>query len=200
MEPLLQAILYRNTCPSAARLLDYHLGRLMGSEAEALANHLIRCRFCTQEVHALSVTDLEAVVAPTQVDRWQQLLTRLRELVPTGPLLPALGQLTPATAALRSGAPSEELHIYQAEEYRISLASNKSQADASSGIEGSVIHQGDPSQVLAAVVYLLQGETVVAQGALDEFGLFTFPDCTPGSYTLLLQFPTHSIWIQEFNV
>lgn len=200
MEALLQAILYRNVCPSAERLLDYHLGRLALPEAEALTNHLTRCRFCTQELDALGATDLEAVVVPARVDHWQRLLARLRELVPTGPILPALGQLTPATTALRSGAPGEALRIYNAGEYRISLAANISQADASNGLEGSVIHQSDPTQRLAAVVYLLQDETVVAQSPLDEFGLFTFADCTPGAYTLLLQFSTHSIWIQEFNV
>lgn len=200
MEPLLQAILYRNTCPSAERLLDYHLGGLALPEAEALTNHLTRCRFCAQELDALGATDLEAVVVPARVDHWQRLLTRLRELVPTGPILPALGQLTPATAALRSGAPGEELRIYNAGEYRISLAINTAQADTGSALEGSVIHQSDPAQRLIAVVYLLQDETTVAQSSLDEFGLFVFPTCPSGAYTLLLQFPTHSIWIQELNV
>lgn len=201
----LAALLYRANCPSAETLLDYGLGLLAPARQPEVYAHLATCPHCTAEVHDLAQIEGAAESGAVEQSPAAEWLDRLRTLFPDRPVLDALFQPPTAPAlALRGEStetrPEQQL-IYRADTYRLSISiAPPGPNSISHQVEGSVIDEQDPAHALSGRVHLLQDETPVQQVDIDEFGYFSLSNIPPEQYTLLVELPRHSLWIQTLSV
>lgn len=204
MESLLNAIYYRNLCPSSTQLLDYHLGLLASADERAVRTHVELCPHCAADVRQLFELGLEEQPAAVAVSQRQSLLDRLRQLVPNRPLLPAFIQPVTSTPALRSGG-IDDMRVFLSGDLRVTIAVNR-MANAAS-LECSVLDQEHPYTPPTGIAILIDETRLfdeinksASQQPLDEYGLFTFTPVNAGSYTLLLQLPAQNIYVHNVLV
>ncbi len=201
MEALLEAVLYRQSCPTAEQLLDYHLGLLANAVDAQLRTHIELCTHCTVDLGDLMQIDRELQPAATQAKQQSSLLRRLQELIPNLALLPGLLQQPLALPALR-GAESDELRIYTAGDYRLSLSFQRTSSNVLLTIEGNLLNASEPSQSPTGQVHLLQHDSndLLATQPLDDFGLFSFNALQPNTYVLAIELEAKTILISDVVV
>lgn len=201
MEALLQAVLYRHTCPTAEELLDYHLGNLTGTADEALRRHVELCPHCTADLRDLVQLELESQPSATHAAQRTHLLQRLRQWLADLPLIPLLPQAAVSLPTLR-GDETPDTRIFESDAYRLAISVIRISSSTSVTLEGNLIDQNDPLQTPNGEVQLVRyedGEPIASQ-TLDDFGLFTVTSVPSATYSLLIKLPTHSIWLPEFSV
>ncbi|MFN8441653.1 MAG: hypothetical protein U0175_12820 [Caldilineaceae bacterium] len=201
MEALLQAVLYRHTCPTAEELLDYHLGNLTGTADEAVRRHVEICPHCTADLRDLIQLEFESQPNVTQTRQRTQLLQRMRQWLADLPLIPLLPQAAISLPTLRSGE-TPDTRIFESDAYRLAISVIRTPSSSSVTLEGNLIDQNDPLQTPSGEVQLVRYEDgePIASETLDDFGLFTVAAVPSATYSLLIKLPTHSIWLPEFSV
>lgn len=201
MEALLEAVFYRQSCPTSEQLLDYHLGLLASAIDTQLRAHIELCPHCTSDLRSLMQIGLEAQPAPSQAAQRSSLLRRLQQLIPNLALLPGVLQQPMALPALR-GAESDILRIFTAGDYRLSLSIQRTPASPTITLEGNLLDPGDPSQSPVGKVHLLQAVSneLLATQALDDFGLFSFSALPPNTYILAIELARQTILLPEITL
>lgn len=196
MEALLDAVLYRQSCPTAAQLLDYHLGLLAGNLEFQLHRHIELCPHCTADLRDLMQIGLEVQPASTNGANSLGLLRRLQQLIPDLKLLPGVAQASMAMPALR-GAAAADLRIFSAGDYRLSLSVSRFPSATTVAVEGNLLNTNDPAQALTGSVHLLRmaNEELVTSESLDEFGIFSIAALQPDSYALAIELAAETIFI-----
>lgn len=206
MEALLEAVLYRQSCPSAEQLLDYHLGLLtptidMPNIDRDLRRHMALCAFCTSDLQALARIGEETAPASKSAIARAGWFQRIRKLIPNLPAFPAIPQITQPMPALRA-AENDDLRVFQSGEYRLSLSVIRAPASKTVILEGNLVNPSNPAKSLVGTVYLLAGDeaNAIDSQLLDDFGIFSFQNLQPSSYALAIQLESDSIWIADLDV
>lgn len=170
----LRGILSRFACPSPNALGEYELGIATAEPRHQLAAHVSECSRCQEELRALRALLREDLVAPSE-----RPLERLRRMVATLVAPPAA-----AFAALRGG--ESESRTYRADDVMITvgpgpiLTSNQPLS-----LAGLIWRDtGDPSEVVAGSVRLVQADGTEEAAEIDDLGGFAFDRVRPGIYEL----------------
>jgi hypothetical protein len=180
LEALFATALYRAACPPAEQLLRYRADLLTSAEAAAVAAHVHECRACQEEL-AL-ITNPPASDARTRIAAG---LATARTLI-RATLLP-----TPAAPALRGAAP--RTLTFSADPYQLVVGLIPAPGAGALGqIEGQVV-----GALVAGLAELLQNDTVLQSGDVDELGFFAFDGVASGAYSLRISFDDTYIVVDD---
>jgi hypothetical protein len=171
IDDLFAAALYRAACPPSDQLVLYQASLLDPATATEVSAHVQFCAQCAD--------DLALIAAPPEPGPGARLAAGFATV--RKQLRAALVPLphTP-TPALRGG-PTRTL-TFAAEGFQILIALIPAPTpDALGQIEGQVIGATN-----AGIADLVQDETLLQTGPIDDLGFFAFDDVPPGTYTLHL--------------
>lgn len=213
LEELLHALYAAEQQPATEQLLDYALGLAMPAEARMIEQRLASAPTVRQELRELQELDQTDVTSMVDSES-PQWLRWLRIKWPDHAPLLAIPQLIPSPSpALRGTADAHT--IYQAGAYRLALTIVTAASDQPNAAENAIIIQGQlinqdvPEEPCIGTVQLHspamaqapnQTPQLAAETTLDEFGFFSLPNSTAGTYQLVIVLPDHTIWIQGFTV
>ena len=168
--------LFRFDCPSPLTLGEYDLELLGPEQRTAIAQHVLECHHCAEELALL-----RSFMA-SEPDWSPGLATQLRRLV-AGLVAPRGRSLQPGLAGLRDleVAPAA---IYRAEDLSISLSRGPDEREVSGLVTRDRV---GPEELAGAEVHLLaaDGSRQVAQ--LGPAGDFGFLDVPAGAFDLELR-------------
>lgn len=175
-----QQRLFRFACPTPHTLGEYDLDLLPAAERLRIAQHVVDCPRCTEELRLLR-TFLATEAAP----RPAGLRRRVRELVAT--LLPAPGAEA-AYAGLR-GASDQTARTYAAGSYRLTVdlvpGGLSGRAARHVALTGLIWREGAAlAPATAAEASLVHDEQTLHTTGVDELGNFAFDEVRPGRYRL----------------
>ncbi len=175
----LRARLQRADCPDSLQLGEYQTGRLHGSQALLIRQHVAACRFCRAELE-----QLRTFLIPEEPGLAERVRVVLAQLL-SGSL--AGGGLSLAPALGQRG--SDATATYSAGELQIVLSARRdSRHPGQLTLAGLVVGE----ELEGAPVRLSSGEQAWS-AQVDELGTFSFGELAAGEYELSLETPAAEI-------
>lgn len=186
MEVAFQTALYRIDCPQTDTLLHYHLGMLSAKEQKQVQEHFVTCPNCRAEAQRF----LPQPISPSWLERLSQAGRTVLEAVQVAQMQPVL--------ALRG-----EVHqkLYQVGKYQLVLATEPPVATENRwGLEGQVMLLTEITAVLQGRASLWQGDALIANDLVDEFGYFELKNIEAGDYTLHIELLADNLIINPLTI
>ena len=203
---LLSSKLYRTLCPSAVNLNYYCLGVVSEEERVHIANHLLDCPNCADEVAEIRRAQASVELYPPGA--WSP-IAALRRIFATL----VVQQAQPVTRAMTPGKgwPRQ----YRAETLDLSL--HLSRASNGEILLLGIITSADPNESVDAFegqkvdLYLAPGPLATegedAEAILpgfstevDDVGNIVLEDIQPGNYVMILHLPDREVIVEGLNI
>lgn len=180
---LIEARLYRSTCPDVDTLLAYHERQLESTQALVVHQHVSRCRRCREELDLLQAMDAVPFDEPAPANPIRRLVQAV--LIP------------PLALKLRGDAP-----IYTTQEELIALSiARKAPGAPRWNIHGEVsLPDGMPLPQPIEQVFITRENAPPVAGEIDEDGSFVLRDLPPGLYQLTIVLPEKEIVIDPIQL
>lgn len=180
---LIEARLYRSTCPDVDTLLAYHERELESTQALVVHQHVSQCRRCREELDLLQAMDAVPFDEPAPANPLRRLVQAV--LIP------------PLALKLRGDAP-----IYTTQEELIALSSARKAPGAPRwNIHGEVsLPDGMPLPQPIEQVFVTRDNAPPVVGEIDEDGSFAVRDLPPGLYRLTIVLPEKEIVIDPIQL
>jgi hypothetical protein len=187
---VLEAALYRESCPGMEALVQYQAGLLRARERRQIKRHVQACTLCAEELQRLSVLD-----APSY-SLWEEMRRAARDVIEAVQWTPSLSP----TAAMRGGRSGQRM--YRAGEVDLALASEVERPlENLWTLRGRVTRAGVAATDLTGhTVRLIQGQRIVASQSIDDLGYFSFGLLAAGRYELWLEQPGADSVIRDLVV
>lgn len=194
---LLSHLKFRSECPETDDLLLFASGLLPAAAAQKTEDHLNLCRFCSEEVAALTAVPLpQNAKTITQrladwLDGWVEAGYHLREAIlqtGTAPLAPTL----------RGDAKTSR---YQVADYQILLGITAVVGQTAVWqLSGQLWHNSAPTTDYTGELLLFAQDELRQQTNIDELGTFTFGEMESGQYTLVFKLKSELLKIDPFSI
>lgn len=180
---LIEARLYRSTCPDVDTLLAYHERELESTQALVAHQHVNQCRRCREELDLLQAMDAVPFDEPAPANPIQRLAQAV--LIP------------PLALKLRGDAP-----IYTTQEELIALSiARKAPGALRWNIRGEEsLPDGMPLPQPVEQVFVTRDNAPPVAGEIDEDGSFVLRDLPPGLYRLTVVLPEKEIVIDPIQL
>lgn len=175
LERRLARAVYRFACPSPHALGEYTLDLLGPAERLSVAQHLLDCQACADELAGLR--HYLATEPPWPAGRLDQARRRLARLVGA-----AGGSLAPSPAGLRAAA-ATPVAVWRVEDLSISLIRGPGERDVSGLVARDVV---GPEGLADATVHLLAADGSRHTATIGPAGDFSVADVLPGDFDLEL--------------
>jgi hypothetical protein len=190
----LRRILYRFDCPSSLTIGEYVLDLLGAPSRTEVAQHVLDCSLCEEELsvaRAFLATDL---VVPTS-GVWQELRRVVASLL-TPPAQPAYWMT-------RGSEPSGGWE-YRAGPVKIVIGAVRARRRGTMSVDGLILHDFAPPEVLAdrevTLSHTAQPQLQVHSTRTDDLGSFAFEDVVAGTYRLEVTFTEEVIVVEDVHV
>jgi hypothetical protein len=183
----LRTALYRFDCPPAQRIGEYALDLLVDPERRQLAEHVLDCSCCADELRILrEFIASEPALSPKR--DWRRVIATL--FTPAGHLAPR-----PVRGTAR-----ETSSEYHAGPVHIVLGVLQARRRGTVVLDGLVLHDVAPDAVADRDVTLLADDVVVHATRTDDLGNFAFDAVAAGSYRLEIHFADELIVVDSLNL
>jgi len=196
-ERFLQVNLQRMDCPPAHELGEYQLGLLAKRQLVRMAGHVAHCPACRQELTVLR--EFIATVAPPEPR--QTIGKQIRVIV--AKLLgdmqagwQGMGGMQPAMAVMRGE--QHKPRIYEAEDYQLTIEIQEDPENPGRrALFGLLIGDDAPASF---EIQLWQGDTLITQAPVDEYGNFSVTNLMNENYDLKLIKPALEIRLEMLRL
>lgn len=187
----LSALFWRSQCPDPAQLLNYAWDLLSPAESMLLANHLLACPDCLQEVTRLAPEGQSA----EQPGAAFLSGLKARLTVAVGRLMPESLRPVAVRQALGDGDSDPQTWLYTVEELGCDVVVNQwRNPNATYTIQGQVLGLAERWERPAQVA-VIEAQRVVASAEIEAAGVFQLNDVPALDYTLCLHAPTWQIFL-----
>jgi hypothetical protein len=187
----LRAALYRFDCPTPHAIGEYTLDLLIEPNRRLLAQHVLDCQECADELQLLRVflASDPSPPAPAVQDRWRRVLATL--------LLPARGV---AASPIRGSQRSSGFE-YRAGPIRVVLGAVPAHRRGTLALDGLVLHDtATPEAVAGRDVTLFADGVRVYWTVTDDLGNFAFEMVAAGVYRLDIHFADEIVVIDNVEL
>ncbi|MEZ4594612.1 MAG: hypothetical protein R3D55_26225 [Chloroflexota bacterium] len=194
---LLSHLKFRSECPETDDLLLFASGLLPAAAAQKTEDHLSLCRFCQEEVAALTAVPLpQNAKTVTQrladwLDGWVEAGYRLREAIlqtGTAPLVPAL----------RGDSQTQR---YQVADYQILVGKTAAVGQTAVWqLSGQLWHNTVPTTDYSGELLLFLQDELRQQTNIDALGTFSIGEMEAGQYTLVFKLKSELLKIAPFSM
>ncbi len=186
----LRGALRRFDCPSPHTIGEYELGLLADAERARVAQHLLECPLCTDELRTLrQFLATDTTPQPSPLDRLRRVVATLWE-----PPRQA------AYAGLR-GAEDAAARVYRAGSTTLTISPTPSGRRGQVALVGLIWDEGESTGAPTPGEAQLIAPTGATRSVpIDELGNFSFDEVAPGVYRLEVQRADQMIVIEDLPV
>jgi hypothetical protein len=203
---LLSSKLYRTLCPSAVNLNYYCLGVVSEEERIQIANHLLDCPSCADEVAEIRRTQASVELYPPGA--WSPIaaLRRIFATLVVQQAQPVTRAMTPGKGwprQYRAESLDLSLHLSRASNGEILLLGIITSADANESVDAFEGQKVD--LYLAPGPLATEGENADAilpgfTTEVDDVGNIVLEDIQPGNYVMILHLPDREVIVEGLNI
>jgi hypothetical protein len=183
----LHAALYRFDCPSPLTIGDYTLDYLRDPDRRELAEHMLGCAECADELRRLREF-LNSDPPAASPHPWRQVVAAL---------LPRVSAFAPSPARGSAGEASSEYH---AGPVHVVLGTLPARRRGMLALDGLVLHDAAPGEAAERTVTLHSEELPVQTTRTDDLGNFAFDTVAAGTYRLEIAFADEVVVIQNVTL
>jgi hypothetical protein len=186
VERLFRRALFRRSCPDSIVLGEYALTVLSPEDRRRVAEHLIDCAHCRDEVAGFGtfLTETDVNPAPSAMGLLRRLIAR------------ALPSPAPALSGLRGDGESGSV-TYEAGGVRLTVSVQSGPRPGAGNVLVGLVEQ---SPRAGGVATLYQDGAVVAREDVDEIGHFLFEGIPNGSYRVEVSVPPLVVVIERLDI
>jgi hypothetical protein len=191
MQRRLRAALYRFDCPPPESIGEYALEFLVDPERREIAEHLLGCAECAEELLTLRefLATNPAMPGPARLGTWGRMFATLFTPNP---------RLTPSLTRGEDRGTSVE---YQSGPIRIIVGTVAAPRHGSVAVDGLILHEAAAPDVVAGChVALLACDAPVHTTRTDDLGNFTFESVATGTYALEIHVAEEVVVIEDLDL
>jgi hypothetical protein len=193
-EQRLRQILYRFDCPSPLTIGEYVLDLVGAQSRTELAQHVLDCSLCDEELRVARTFLATDLVAPTP-GVWQE-LRRVVAFLITPPAQPAYW--------MTRGSEPNGGWEYRAGPVKIVVGAIRGKRRGTMAVDGLILHDFALPEALAdrevTLSHTAQPQLQVHATRTDDLGSFAFEDVVAGTYRLEVTFTEEVIVVEDVHV